>query len=100
MHNWKIQYDQVGSFRIIKEMPAGCGTTQEVASAWAPYRSMAVLEDEGNTYIAVTAYYAGMIPHSQVIYINPQPTTLQEVERVLDEHKQERVIPYGIEGAL
>jgi hypothetical protein len=115
VHSWKIQYDQNGQFRIVKVLDTPSAT--EIASPWVGYRSIASLTHEGSTYIAVSAYYEGMIPHEQVMYVNPQPTTLQEVDsrtsfrrtsrffrsilaRIKDESGQEHVVVDPIVGEL
>ena len=89
MLKFKLQLDQGGQFRIVGIRG---GIYQDVTSEWTHYRGIAKLVEEGRTYIAVTAYYEGIIPHEKVMEIKePYPTTLEEVERVLDENKKERV---------
>ena len=72
MHSWKIQYDNEGHFRIVKE------GREDITSPWTAYRHIAILQDEGNTYMAVSAYFEGTLPVNKVMYINPQPTTTIE----------------------
>ena len=93
MLKWKIQYDQSGNFRMVGEHQGSFRDSPPplAESAWTPYTGIAMIEDEGHTYIAVTDNWIGTLPTFKVMYINPLPTTREDVERLLDENKQERV---------
>lgn len=69
---FKVEYDKGGWFRIV------CTNRQNVASHWTGYQGVAVLQDEKQTFIAVSDYHRGNTKNndtfkSNVVYqVTPQ----------------------------
>lgn len=89
MLKFKIQTDPMGQFRIVGTRG---GIYPDLTSIWVPYTGIAVLKDGDDTYMAVSGNWVGTLPTNTVLKVIREPApTLQEVERLLDENKQERV---------
>ena len=70
MKKFRVEYNRQGWFRIVLMLVIGKIGKKEIAGEWQSYQGVAILLDEGQTYIAVGDYHRSGDPSTNSFKCN------------------------------
>ena len=81
---FSVQFNYHGLHRIICQDEAGTHTGE-----WASYRSLAILQHRGKTYVEGSSY--GLLPTSELVYeLTSHATKLDSAQEYIDAEGRDR----------